>query len=168
MSQFKTVWVIRTYIVKGRDSKVLHKVYAFASTVRVRSVAYAIGSRKPAFVAQGHHVFAVKTLDVSTDFRCPVVNNAGVAAITSRLICQFPGEDGRATFVSIHEKLDVVPVNFLTLLVGVPRCRIASEGIVVACNSSEIRPSRRLRQTELRPWCIAVRVYLPIVHEGQD
>lgn len=50
----------------------------------------------------------VKTLDISRSRRGPFVYDTGVAAVTSGLVGQLPGKDGRRGLVSAHDGGDVL------------------------------------------------------------
>jgi hypothetical protein len=93
-----------------------------------------------AFVAQRNHVGRIKTLDVSTDGRCPVSDNGSGTAIAAWLIGQFPGEYRTARTISTDNRLYICLVLCLDCGVSVPSSFVGSVVSIVGRHSTIITP----------------------------
>lgn len=131
---------VESAVVECLDAQVLDEVDALGARVGVRAVADVVRGREPTLVAQRHHVPGVEALDVLRDFRRPIVDGRGWAAVAARLVGQLPGKDGGGALVPVHQELDIVAVDLLARGVGVPGRGVAAEGGGVGGDTTQIAP----------------------------
>jgi len=82
----------------------------------------------------------VQRLDIRRSLSCPIVDDRSVAAVATRLVHEFPGEDGVGVLVAVHDELDVVLVGSLSGGIGVKGRAVASEHSTVGLNTAEVVP----------------------------
>lgn len=109
--------------VEGTETDVSHlqvclPIYAFTKLVRIGTIA----RETEAFVADGDHVVWVKRTDVVTRLADPFSQDRRLAAITARLVGEFPRKHSIGVAIAGNDGFDVTLVHALTSGRCVPLC----------------------------------------------
>lgn len=127
----------RPIVQSGDGGQIEREIDALGTGVGVAAVT---AGTKPALITQGDEVGGVEGFDVRTGRGGPVADYSRGAAVAAGLVAEFPGEDGGASFVAVHDERDVGSIGGLSGRCSVEGSRVAGEDGTVGVDSTQVVP----------------------------